>query len=324
MNRRGFLASLAAAPFLLRADPDAFARRLGGLPLALVTADAESHVVAVQLGRPVGRVYRRIPTQPGPRSIQTVVNTAVVAHTEHGAVSLLDGAELKVRKVLRGFSEPRYTAVALDGRHAYVSDSARGEVVVVDVRAGSVVGRTAVGGPARHLAVVAATRTLWVALGTSAGQIAVLDVRNARRPRLVSTIEPPFLAHDVGFQPGSGRVWVTSGVERTLAVYDARTHRVLRRRSADAPPQHVAFTQGRAFVTSGDDGLVRVYSLSSGRLTRTTPLPTGSYNVQDAWGFVLTPSLARGTLCVLDRRGGLRARGRVAASSHDACFVMAA
>jgi hypothetical protein len=53
-------------------------------------------------------------------------------------------------------------------------------------------------------------------------------------------------------------------------------------------------------------------------------VPVGSYNVHDGWGRVLTPSLNRGTLCVLDRAGDVLVRKRVAASSHDACFVMSA
>jgi len=57
---------------------------------------------------------------------------------------------------------------------------------------------------------------------------------------------------------------------------------------------------------------------------RTTNIPVGSYNVQEAFGSIVTPSLERGTLCVLDRRGRLRRRVQVAPSSHDACFVMSA
>jgi hypothetical protein len=55
---------------------------------------------------------------------------------------------------------------------------------------------------------------------------------------------------------------------------------------------------------------------------RETRIPVGSYNVQRAGSRVLTPSLDRGTLCVLDGRGVLQRRVQVAASSHDACFVL--
>ena len=46
--------------------------------------------------------------------------------------------------------------------------------------------------------------------------------------------------------------------------------------------------------------------------------------VQDAFGWIVTPSLDRGTFCVLDRQGRLARRVQVSPSSHDACFVMTA
>jgi len=46
--------------------------------------------------------------------------------------------------------------------------------------------------------------------------------------------------------------------------------------------------------------------------------------VQQADGWVVTPGLGRGTLCVLDERGRVLRRLQVARSSHDACVVTAA
>jgi hypothetical protein len=309
VNRRDFL--VAATAFALA--PEAIARELGGTPTALVTADLESHVVALELL--TGRRLREIPTHPGPRSIEQVGNLALVAHTEHGALSVIDGATLRVRRVIDGFREPRYAAAAQDGRHAFVTDSGNGTVAVVDVVAGKVARRLALGGPARHISYDASRRLLWIALGTKARRVAVVDVSHLR---LLARFAPPFLAHDVGLAPG-GRSWVTSGGARELVVY-RRGRRV--RLGADAPPQHVTFLDGRVFVTSGDDGTLRVYD-SAGRLRRTTRIPTGSYNVQHAFGgMILMPSLSRGTLCIADARGRVLRTVRVARSSHDACFVM--
>ncbi len=320
MNRREFVLTLAAAPILLREAPEALARRLGGTPLALVTADQESCVLAVDLAS--GRVLRRIRTLPDPRSIEGLGGGgAVVAHTAGGAVTLIDGPTLRIRAVLHDFDEPRYTAVRTT-RYAYVTDSGRGEVVVVDVRSARVVGRVAVGGPARHLAVWG--DRLWVSLGSSAERIAVLDVSRAVRPRLLRTFRPPFLAHDVGFEPDGRRVWVTSGDREEIAVYDRRSGRVALRLAGGAPPQHVTFVGGAAHVTSGDDGTLRVHALPGGRVLRTARVPLGSYNVQECGSRVLTPSLTQGTLCVLDRRGRLQTQARVASSSHDACYVFEA
>ena len=124
MNRGEFLRGAAAAGVLLATAPDAFARRLGGTPVALVTADTEGYVAVVGLSE--GRVVQRIATPAGPRSIQAVGRTAVVGHTAGGSVTLVDGPDLRARRVLRGFGEPRYTAGGADGRVAYVTDSARG------------------------------------------------------------------------------------------------------------------------------------------------------------------------------------------------------
>lgn len=309
MNRREFFAAAAAAPFAVRS---------GALraPLALVTADQESAVAVVD---PYGgRVLQRIATRADPRSIERVGEIAVVAHTAIGEVTLLRG--LAVRHVLRGFGEPRYTAASPTGRYAYVTDSGRADLAVVDLPRARVVARLHLGGWPRHVSIDAAGRTLWVALGTAARTLAVVDVTRPLHPRHVGTIRPPFRLHDVGFVPGTRHVWITSGDRSVVGVFDARTGHVLRTLPAGSPPQHVTFDATRAYVTSGDDGTLHIHALN-GQLLRVTTIPVGSYNVQRGPGRVLTPSLDQGTLCVLDEVGDVMRRVRVASSSHDACFT---
>ena len=314
MKRREFVVGSLALAFA----PGAVARSLGGTPTALVTADLESHVVAVEVT--TGRTLREIATLADPRSIEAVGNLAVVAHTEQGALSIVDGATLRVRRVLDGFAEPRYAVALGDERHALVTDSRRSELVVLDAVAGRVVGRASLGGAARHLSLDRTTRRAVVALGNKADRLAVVDVRTPGRPRLARRFAPPFLAHDVGV-PAGRRLWVTSGETRELSLYERG--RVVVRLPADAPPQHVTFHRGRAYVTSGDDGRLRVYSAATGRLLGASRIPAGSYNVQHAYGGrILTPSLSQGTLCIADARGHVLRTVRVARSSHDACFVI--
>jgi DNA-binding beta-propeller fold protein YncE len=296
VDRRSFLLAAAAAPFALR----------GRVAYAYVTADTESHVAVVDLRS--GIVVHRIPTRPGPRSVERVGDVAVVAHTVIGAVSILDG--FGVRHVLDTFEEPRYTAGARDGRHAFVTDSGRVELVTVDVVRGEIVGRVKLRLWPRHLSLSRDGRTLWVGLGTASPELAVVDVSDPRRPRLKGSVRPAFAAHDIGFAP-SGRVWVTAGEDSRISAHG----RLL---AADGAPQHVTFLGGRAFVTSGNDGTLRVYDEASARLLHTTVVPVGSYNVQFRDGRVLTPSLNAGTLCVLDAGGRILRRTRVAASCHDA------
>ena len=316
MNRREFLAAgLAAAPLFQCARLPVLAARE---PLALATADTQAHVVAVSLAS--HRVVRRIHTIEGPRSIQAGPGgVAIVGHSAAGAVTLLEGRPPRVRRVLRGFEQPRYTAFADD--HAFVTDSGSGEVAVIDLRRGRVVRRVEVGALARHVTVDPTGRRLWVSLGSSASAISVVDIGNPVRPRVVRTVHPPFLVHDVGFSPSGRRVWLTAGREPRLAIYRADGRGPVRLLRGDRAPQHLTFGPALAYVASGEGRSLHVHSLSDGRLLRAVRIPIGSYSVQRGAGIVLTPSLNTGTLTFLDRRGRVRASPRVAAAAHDACIV---
>ena len=105
---------MVAAPLVLGPAPGstlpkAFARGLGGTPLALVTADLESSIVAVDLSS--GLVERRIRTPADPRSIETVHGGALVAHTALGRLTLVDSRlrvhESEVSWARRAMQPPR-------------------------------------------------------------------------------------------------------------------------------------------------------------------------------------------------------------------------
>jgi DNA-binding beta-propeller fold protein YncE len=315
VDRREFVVGAVALAVGVRAAPARAGRRAW---VAVVTADLESRLVAVDVEQ--GRIVRYVATLPYPRSIEAVGGFAVVAHPELGAVTIVDGRRLSVAHVLRGFGEPRYAAAHPGGRYAFVTDAERGEIVALDVMQARVLGRSEVGPLARHVTIDRAGRTLVVALGSKAEEVAVLDVSKVGRPRLVRRFRPPFLAHDVGFAPDGRHLWVSSGDRFELAVYGVRSGRLLARPSGDWPPQHVTFSDAFVYVTSGWSGALRVHRFD-GRPVVRTPVPVGSYNVQQASGWVLTPSLGHGDLCVLDRRGRLLRRVKVARSSHDACLV---
>jgi hypothetical protein len=317
MRRREFLATIGALPMLPYACQAAARSRPA---LALVTADTESHVAVLDAA--TGRVRTRLATVEEPRSIEAAGGLrAVVAHTSSGAVSLLEGWPLRVGRVLRGMSETRYTAVAPDARHAYVTDSGTGELVVIDLERGRVVGGAQVGALARHVAIAPDGRTLWVALGSKAPAVAVVDVSEPHLPRPRGLLHPPFLAHDVVCSPGGRRLWVSSGDRFELALYAPDRARPLAVRPAGAPPQHVSFGAGRAYVASGDDGSLEVQRIGDGKLLARTAVAKGSYNVQHGAGRVITPSLDDGTVTIVGEGGRVIARKRIAAAAHDACLV---
>jgi DNA-binding beta-propeller fold protein YncE len=313
VNRREFL---LAATAVVAAPRGALAAARS--TLVLVTADLEARVLAIELES--SAVRRVIRTQDYPRSIEAVGGFAVVAHSERGAVSILDARSLRVARVLRGFAEPRYTAAHPDGRHAFVTDAARGELVTLDLFRGRVLARVAVGRQARHVTIDPGGTRVWVALGSKAKEVAVVDVRTRARPRLLERFRPPFLAHDVACAPDGRHLWVSSGDRFELAVYDLRHGRLLKRPSGDWPPQHVSFARERAYVTSGWSRTLRLHR-ADGLPLREVPVPVGSYNVQQALGRVVTPSLRDGTVTILDDAGRVLHSRSVAKSSHDACLV---
>jgi DNA-binding beta-propeller fold protein YncE len=312
VNRREFLVGAVA----LVASPRLALEQ--GPVVALATADLESRIVVVDLR--TGTVRKHIATRAFPRSIERVGDaSAVVCHSELGLVSVLDARSLSVRHVVGGFGEPRYVAAHHDGRHAYVTDARRGDVALLDVRAGRVVAREPVGPLARHISLDPAGRRLWIALGSKAPEIAVVDV-SGLRPRLRHRFAAPFLAHDVGFAPDRRHGWVTGGEGRSLAVYDLRSGRVVATPAAGWPPQHVTFDSDRAYVTSGWSGSLHVHALG-GKQLLANPVPVGSYNVQQDEGYVVTPALGRGWLTTVGLDGRPLRSERIARSSHDACIV---
>jgi hypothetical protein len=327
MDRRRFLTSSVASVAALTLDPRAFAARLGGTWLALVTADLESHVAVLDGWHlaPAGRIH----TGPGPRSIESAHDRiAVVAHSEHGVVALLDvdtrdiydlSDRNRVRAELDRFAAPRYTAVHPRLRIGYVTDSDAEAVVAIDLRVGRILARTSVPGPARHVSISRDGRTVWAVLGSASARVAVLDTTDPRRPRLLRTLALPFAAHDVAFAPDARNVWVTSGTERRLAILglDGKPRRML---AGGTPPQHVAFTPQAAYVSSGDDGTVRRHRLD-GAPGREVRVPVGSYNITFGWGLGVSPSLANGSVTSLGANGRTLTRRDVGRAAHDACIV---
>jgi hypothetical protein len=297
VNRWAFVRAAALAPFALRSTREP--------PVALVTCDSEARLAVVDLHRL--RVVDSLSTLPDPRSIERVGDAALVCHTAVGALSIVD--RTAVRRVIGGLEEPRYTAAHPDGVHAFVTDSGRSGVVLVDVVRGRILERLELPGWARHVTISADGRVVWAALGTASEHVAVVHTSPLRHAGLLT---PGFRAHDVGRAP-DGRLWITSGAERVLARNGAKLR-------ADRAPQHVTFGAGRVFVTSGASGTLHVLS-PGGRVIARRPIPTGSYNVQFASKWVVTPSLDRGTLTVLDAHGRVLAVLNVAGSCHDACVL---
>jgi len=296
--------------------PASQARMGGGTPVALVTAETMNQLIAVEL--PSGRILKRLPMPSDPQNVAVCGRTAAIVSVRSGAVTLVDTSTLKVRRVLRGFASPHIPACSPDGRYIYVTDDARGQLAVIGNR---VIRKLFVGYGAHHMAPSPDQPRLWIALGERARSIAVVDTTNPARPRLTGHVDPHGLAHDLAFGPNGRRVWVTYDAGVHVRIFDATTQRPLKTLYGGAPPQHVAFdpvSKARhAYVTSGDDGTLRVISLATGRIQRIVRMPPGSFNLTTFGSFVLASSLTNGTVTELSGSGGVLLSRRVAPAARD-------
>jgi YVTN family beta-propeller protein len=288
------------------------------VPRALVTAETENRLIVVDLRR--GRVIRRIAVPADPENV-VVGGLAVVVNSTAGAVTLVDPFSLRIVKVLRGFGAPHIPVISPDGKHAYVTDDARGTLSVVELANRRVASRIRVGSGAHHLSFRPDQRRVWIALGESARAIVIVDSSVVAHPRVIGRFDPGFRAHALAFAPDGRRVWVTSASGTAVAVFRARDRRLLFDVAVGPPPQHLVFEGRYAYLTSGYGGTIEKVDAATGRVLRRASAPYGSFELDAADGFVVASSLLRGTLAIYDSELRLVRVLRVAAAARDVAIA---
>ena len=284
------LAALATALLVL---PGASAHASARRPVAIVCAETANEVIAVSLGPHGGRVLKRVSIDD-PLMVAAPPNGPAVVVNPHGIVTLLGWHSLRPIKVFHGFSDPQIAAIAPGDRYAYVADGGTGKLTVIDLGRRRIVGALYVGAQAHHMSFSPNGRRLWVALGETATTVVRLDTSNLRRPRVLGSFRPRFGAHDVSFAPDGRTVWVTSPSQSDVSGYSLGG-RLLWSAGAGKPPGHVAFSGGKALVTSGYGSLLSAFTWQSpSRAPDTRSAPYGSFNLATFGGYVVTTSLFTG------------------------------
>ena len=150
--------------------------------VALVTADLESHLVAVDAdsGSHPEADPDRARAHAASRRASSGRRSSPTRRTAGSASSTPPGSTSSAE--IGGLGEPRYTAMHPSERLAYVSDSKRESVVVVDLARRAVVAQRRRSRPGAPSLAQPGRGALWVALGSTAGAIAVLDTADPRRP----------------------------------------------------------------------------------------------------------------------------------------------
>jgi DNA-binding beta-propeller fold protein YncE len=296
--------------------PASHGSRAGGHPVALVTAETQDQLLVVALSS--GRIEQRLHMPADPQNVEANDRNAVVVSTRAGAVTLLDARRLSVTRVFRGLARPHIASLSPNGRYAYVTDDARGQLVVIGLARKRILARLFVGFGAHHMSFRPHHHEVWIALGERARSIAIVDTTHAAHPRRRGWFQAQLggLVHDLAFAPGGRRLWVTFADRPTVEVFDVRTRRRVASLAAGSPPQHVAFRR-YAYVTSGNDGRLRIFSVA-GRLLGTAAVPQGSFNVAPSpAGGVVTSSLTNGRFTVLGISGRELMSRRVAPAARD-------
>jgi hypothetical protein len=295
----------------------------GRQPVALVTAETENQLLAVDL--PSGRIFHRWRMPADPQNVEAYAGQVAVVSAKAGAVTLIDPQTNKIRRIVRGFGSPHIAAFAPGGDYLYVTDDERGQLAVL---LGHVIRKIFVGYGAHHMSFSPDQRRLWIVLGERATSIAVVDTSRITRPRLVGHVNPRGLAHDAAFTPDGRYVWVAYDDRPYLRVFNARTGRPVATLYAGSPPAHVRCDNASglpryrpyAYVTSGNGGVLRVYAWRTRRLVRTLRTTPGSFNLAVDRGLVATSSLTGGT--VLAFRGSQRLLSeRVAPAARDVAVL---
>ncbi|HEY6396145.1 MAG TPA: YncE family protein [Solirubrobacteraceae bacterium] len=266
-------------------------------PQALVTDETENRLLVVDLRS--GRVVRRITMAADPENV-AVGDAIVVVSSRSGRITLLDHHSLRVLRVLGGFQSPHIPAISPHGDFAYVTDDARGTLSAISLHSLSITSTVAVGPGAHHVAFSPDGRQAWIALGESAGTIALVDCADPARPRVTGDFKPGFAVHDLAFSPDGAQVWVSSATGPEVSAFSARGGRPLFRIAVGAPPQHVAFSGRYAFLTSGYGARIEKALVSSGAVLAHAAAPYGSFELDASHGIVASSSLLRGTLAVYD------------------------
>lgn len=285
---------------------------------ALVTAQTENRLLVVRL--PGGRVVRELAV-PGDPSYVDAGGVIVVVGSVAGTVTLLDPYSMRVIKVFRGFVSPHIPAISPDWQYAYVTDDGSGELAAIGLYNDKLLSRVFVGAGAHHLAFSPDQSQVWVALGQSANTLTLLSTVDPGHPRVVGHLHPPFLAHDLLFAPDGKEVWITSSDTSYVGVFSVRTHRLLFKVPAGAPPQHLAFASGDAYITSGYGSSIEQVALRTGRVLRRTFAPYGSFDLDAGRGYVVTASLLRGTLAVYNQALRLLKVRQLAPSTEDVALL---
>lgn len=172
-------------------------------------------------------------------------------------IGIVDTAMLRLRRVLRGFSDPEQLAVSVDGRRIYVASEDTGMAVIADGRSGTVRARLAVGGEPEGVAISPGGRFAYVT-SEEDNRVAVIDTSTEK---IIARFAAGKRPRGVAFSPDGHIAYITGESDASLTLVNASTHQPLGTVSIpgqNARPMGVAVSPDgkRVFVSTGHGGTV--------------------------------------------------------------------
>jgi len=247
----------------------------GGTAVVFVSAERASQLVGVDPA--TGRVLARIRVPTGPHNVASYRERYVlVTSPPAGAVTLVDAFTRRVVRTWRGFGYPHDVEIA--GDFAYVTDEARGELVVIGLRARKVRARLAVGARPHDVAVGDVTL---VTHGAGRASLTVVDTRRPAAPRVIGSLAAGGAAHDISRRAGAALAHVTYWGSGSVGAVDWRRERLRWRRALGSLIHHVQVDPHgrRLFATDHGTGQVFLLSTRDGRVLRRLGECPGAHHV---------------------------------------------
>ncbi len=326
---------LTMATLVVLAVPAATGRgeSAGGTPVAFVSAERASQLVAVDLT--ARKVIARIRVAPGPHNVAASPDLRLVLVTSPpaGRVTLVDGVKRRVIAVLGGFAYPHDAEFGPGadslGRplYAYVTDERRGELAVIDLAARRVVRRVLVGPGAHDLAVRPDGARVWVTHRPGDPKLTIVDTSVPARARVVGRAAARG-SHDIAFATNGLFVWVTywgSGLVGELRAY-GRTGRLRLQERVGELLHHVQIDPVTGELWATDHGSGRTYLVSqrTGRPLRALSGCAGAHHIALAGtAKVVVACHDADAIAVYDRRTWRRTLVPIGAGPHGVAVVVA-
>ena len=230
-------------------------------------------------------------------------------------VTIIRSADAAVVARPRVRGGPHDLDFSADGRRLWVAAENGRRLVKLSIPGGgTAVSRNTAGSP--HDLDVSG-RELWVTIDGSSG----VEVRSTGNGRLVGRAELGLAPHDLAFEPGTDRVWVSNWSSPFLTVASARSRRRLAVARGGTEPHHFAFGLGCLWASDNAAGVLVRIDPSSRRARGRTRVGTAPHHVAVAGKSVLVAINGNGRVAVVSDRGRLLTSIRAGDGPHGIAAV---